>query len=68
MNPLMLTAVMALVGTALAYAAGVWGGLLGGILLIGAAIFIIVAGLVVGSDAYDRGWQDRDELENDIYE
>jgi len=68
MNPLILTALMAFIGTALAFAAGVWGGLLGGVLLVGAAIFIVVAGLVVGSDAYDRGWQDRDEMEGDIYD
>lgn len=66
MKPLILAAVLAFIGTALAYAAGVWGGLLGGLLLIGAAIFILVAGLTVGSDAYYRGIEDAQE--GDIYE
>lgn len=66
MKPLILAAVLAFIGTALAYAAGVWGGFLGGVLLIGAAIFIVVAAMVVGSDAYYRGVSDAQE--EDIYE
>lgn len=66
MNPLILVAALAFIGTALAYLAGAWGGVLGGVLLIGAAIFIVTAGMVVGSDAYDRGVTDAEA--EDIYE
>lgn len=66
MNPLITTAVLAFFGTALAFAAGVLGGLYGGLLLIGAAIFITVSGFVIGSEAYDKGVQDAQE--EDIYD
>ena len=66
MNPLITTAVLAFFGTALAFAAGVLGGLGGGLLLIGAAIFITVSGFVIGSEAYDKGANDASG--EDIYD
>ena len=66
MNPLILTAVLALIGTGLAFAAGVWGGLLGGILLVAGTIFSMLAYWVVGSDAYNKGVSDAQE--EDVYE
>jgi hypothetical protein len=61
-----LTAVLALIGTGLAYAAGVLGGIFGGILLIGATIFIFAAGLLIGAEAYDKGVKDGQA--EDVYE
>jgi len=61
-----LTAVLALIGTSLAYTAGVLGGIFGGILLVAAAILIVVSGLVVGAEAYDKGVKDAQA--EDVYE
>jgi hypothetical protein len=66
MSPLITCAALAFIGTALAFAAGCWGGFLGGLLLIGAAIFITTAGYVIGSEAYDKGVHDA--IDDDIYD
>ncbi len=66
MNSLILTAVLALLGTGLAYAAGVWGGLFGGILLVAATIFNMLAYWVVGSEAYNKDVTDAQA--EDVYE
>ena len=66
MSPIVTSAVLGFVGVAIAYAAGVVGGFWGALFLIGAAIFITVAGLVVGSESYYKGV--RDAQEEDVYD
>lgn len=66
MNPIVTSAVLGFVGVAIAYAAGVVGGFWGALFLIGAAVFITIAGLVVGSESYYKGM--RDAQDEDIYE
>ena len=65
-----LTAVLALIGTGLAFTAGVLGGIFGGILLLGHTILITVAGFVIGAEAYDKGYQEgiKDAQPEDVYE
>lgn len=66
MSPIVTSAVLGFVGVAIAYAAGVVGGFWGALFLIGAAVFITVAGFVVGSESYYKGV--RDAQEEDVYE
>lgn len=66
MNPLLLTVALAIIGTALAFAAGVVGGLIGGVLLVAASAIITMSGFIIGSESYYKGYTDAQE--EDIYE
>jgi hypothetical protein len=67
MNTILTSAALGFIGTALAYTAGVLGGFVGALLLIGAATFITVAGFTVCSECYYNGMRDAQE-EGDIYD